>query len=231
MQTRKNPFGAALHKASNLVHRLEIEIQGTERLVSENQIPAAYELALKAAGTSEQLTLITRTLPAYTGSPHARHDIAQIISDSIPVDIGFTIEGWFCLRIPALLPKKSEGSASYIRSYLYPVMEHFFSYIQPIRYTDSVLIFRHIYDERRPEKQYRDHDNIELNMVTDIVALYVLPDDAPMKCCHFYCSASGRRDCTEVYVVPKKDFPQWLITEKTIPSDGVMLYSECPRPP
>lgn len=231
MVVRKNLFGKALQKANNLVHRLDVELQGTERLAAENQIAAAYELSLRAAETSERLTLVTRTLPAYTGSPSAQEDTTRVISDSIPVEIGFTREGWFSIRIPTLLPKKSEGSASYVRSYLYPAMKHFFSCVAPVRYEDCVLTFRHVYDENRPERQYRDHDNIEVNMVTDIVALYVLPDDAPLRCRHYYCSAAGPQDRTEVYVVPRKDFPHWLAIEKTFPPAGVKLYSECPRPP
>lgn len=50
-------------------------------------------------------------------------------------------------------------------------------------------------------------------MVSDIVAMYVMPDDAPSVCSHYECSAMGGDDHTEVYVVPRKDFPQWLSQE------------------
>ena len=40
--------------------------------------------------------------------------------------------------------------------------------------------------------------------VTDIITLYLLPDDAPAQCAHFYCSAAGSADSTEVYVVPRE---------------------------
>lgn len=72
----------------------------------------------------------------------------------------------------------------------------------------------------------RDHDNIEINMVSDIVALYVMPDDGPDVCSHFYCSAKGTDERTEVYVVPKSDFTAWLDTEKTMPDKGVKLYEQ-----
>lgn len=88
MVVRKNLFGKALQKANNLVHRLDVELQGAERLAAENQIAAAYELFLRAAETSERLTLVTRTLPAYTGSPSAQENTTRVISDSIPVEIG-----------------------------------------------------------------------------------------------------------------------------------------------
>lgn len=63
-------------------------------------------------------------------------------------------------------------------------------------------------------------------MVTDIIALYVMPDDGPEVCNHYYCSAPGNEERTEVYVVPKKEFPLWLITEKAMPEEGIMLYEE-----
>ena len=59
----------------------------------------------------------------------------------------------------------------------------------------------------------RDHDNIETNMVSDIVAMYVMPDDAPSICSHYECSVMGEDDRTEVYVVPRMDLPQWLLQE------------------
>ena len=70
----------------------------------------------------------------------------------------------------------------------------------------------------------RDHDNIETNMVTDIVAMYVLPDDHPAVCSHYYCSAAGEEERTEIYIIPKHDFPMWLVEEKTLPDKGVKLY-------
>ena len=231
MRENETPFEQSLRKASALSMRLENEISQTKKLVENGEIKIAYELALKAANTSEKLTLLARTLPAYTGCPTAKDDMELQTAENIPVDIGFTVEGWFSIRIPALLPKKSEGSATYIRSYLYPVMRHFFSYVQPVKYSNCVLIFRHIYDRNRPERQYRDHDNIEVNMVADVVALYVMQDDAPLKCCHYYCSSAGEEDRTEVYVVPKDEFPNWLVLEKTFPQTGVFLSDGYPKPP
>ena len=70
----------------------------------------------------------------------------------------------------------------------------------------------------------RDHDNIEINMVSDIVAMYVMPDDGPAVCAHYYCSAAAEQERTEVYVVPKSDFPAWLSGEAAMPDGGVKLY-------
>jgi hypothetical protein len=173
----------------------------------------AYEQALRLEETAERLVLLTRALPAYTGSGMAKRDVKNIMKLCIPVDMGFTTEGWFRLCIPALLPKKGSGSADYIRSFLYPALQEYFQKKEPVRFTDCVLVYRHVYDRERPERRMRDHDNIETNMVSDIVAMYVMPDDAPSVCSHYECSVMGEDDHTEVYVVPGTEFPQWLLQE------------------
>jgi hypothetical protein len=147
-----------------------------------------------------------------------------------PVEIGFTAEGWFCLRMPALLPKKNKGSPAYITDPLYPAMKRFWRGKPPVRYPYNTIIFRHVYDRERPERQYRDHDNIELNRVLDIAALYVMTDDSPMRCRHYYCSAPGSPERTEVYVVPRDEFILWLAREENIPEGGVKLYETVPKP-
>ena len=71
-------------------------------------------------------------------------------------------------------------------------------------------------------------DNIEINMVSDIIALYTMEDDGASLCCHYYCSAAGETERTEVYVVPEEAFIQWLKAENEMPEKGVMLYDNRP---
>ena len=80
-----------------------------------------------------------------------------------------------------------------------------------------------MYSWERPEHKYRDHDNIELNMIVDTIAVKVMIDDAPMKCRHYYCSAPGKVEQTEVYVIPRSDFKSWLDMEDAIPEGGLKI--------
>ena len=220
----ENSFIKVLDKVELAKRSLEAQMAYVRRFYQDADLQAAYDAALQLEEISEKLVLFTRRLPAYTGSPVAEAAVENCMAESIPVEIGFTVEGWFAIRIPALLPKKASGSADYVRSFLYPAMRRFFQAQPPVRYRDCVLVYRHVYSRDRPERRYRDHDNIEVNMVSDIVALYVMPDDSPKVCSHYYCSVSGADDRTEVYVVPKEDFPLWLVTERTAPDKGVKLY-------
>ena len=225
MKTRST-FQKALDKIDAKIQELHEQAFSVRRSYQDGNIKQAYESALRLEEVSERTVLLTRALPAYTGNPKARLETENLIKLSIPIEIGFTKEGWFSLRIPALLPKKDAGSADYIRSSLYLAMREFFLDSQPVRYNDCVLIYRHIYARDRPERKKRDHDNIEVNMVSDIVAMYVLPDDGPSVCSHYYCSTQGQSDRTEVYVVPQCEFAGWLENEKQMPEQGVKLYEK-----
>ena len=221
---RTTPFLEILNQVDKRTEAMQGQIELIRQLYESGGIEEAYEYALRLEESAEKNVLLTRTLPAYTGNPAAKTDVEQLIRLAIPVEIGFTEQGWFSVRIPALLPKKSNGSADYIRSFLYPAMNEFFEKSPPVSYTDCVLIYRHIYNHEYPERQRRDHDNIELNMVSDIIAMYVMPDDGPSICSHYYCTNEGTSDRTEIYVVPKRDFALWLNEEKQMPDKGVKLY-------
>ena len=57
-----------------------------------------------------------------------------------------------------------------------------------------------------------------------LITLYLLPDDAPTHCSHYYCSAAGPEDRTEVYVIPASRFPMWLEAEQADDLEEETLY-------
>jgi hypothetical protein len=222
-------FERCFNQADHRIGKINAALEEVQAHILRGDIDGAYEAAFEFADQSEKLTLLARALPAYSGHPQAKEMLEDAMLKEFPVEIGFTEEGWFCLRIPALLPRKNHGSPAYISDPLYPAMTRFWRGKPPVRYPDNVTVFRHVYDRERPERRYRDHDNTELSMVLDIVALYVMTDDSPMRCRHYYCSAPGPEDRTEVYVVPDDEFVEWLILEKLIGDEGVKLYENKPE--
>lgn len=210
---QNNSFQKVLDRVEKKAVKLWNQLRLVKDFCQGHQMQMAYEQAMRLEETAERLVLLTRVLPAYTGSDVAKLEVNNTMKLCIPVDMGFTAQGWFWLCIPALLPKKGSGSADYIRSFLYPAMQEYFHGKEPVRFADCVLVYRHVYSRDRPERRMRDHDNIETNMVSDIVAMYVMPDDAPSICSHYECSVMGEDDRTEVYVVPRMDLPQWLLQE------------------
>ena len=75
-----------------------------------------------------------------------------------------------------------------------------------------VGVFAHL-RQKRPKREWRDHDNIEINAVSDIVALFVMVDDNPHVCEHYYASKSGEKNRTEVFVLSKRDLENFRVKE------------------
>ena len=182
----------------------------TYALENKCQFEDACEETFRLEDATEKLMAMVRGLPACTGHPKAKERVNAIIAANVPVSAEYTPEGWFKLCMPALLPKKERGNANYILGYLYPAMERFVADNARRDFNNSVIIFRHIYDRDRPEKLFRDHDNIEINAVVDVLALYLLRSDSPMRLSHFYESACGEADGTEVYIVERYDYQRFL---------------------
>lgn len=203
--------------------QLDSAIRETEKLLKmlrtvgeSRDLEDALKLSVTAAKISEGVALKTRALPAHTHHPQAERMVQEAVSESVLVDIKLTEEGWFYLQMPILLPRKEKSPRSYLRGFLYPALAAFARERPPIRYRDCVMIFRHIYDRSRPEREYRDHDNIELNTVVDAIAMFFLVDDTPFECRHYYCSVVGDEESTEVFIVPQTEFGMWLSKEKNI---------------
>jgi len=175
----------------------------------------AYEQAFDFAYEAEKLTLLARVIPAYTGHPRARERMDAHIEKSIPISIELTPQGWLRMVIPALLPRKERGNQDYIQENLFPTMRRFMQSRPPFHFGKSVIVFRHVYNYERPERLLRDHDNIELNAVVNVVAFYLLRSDGPKWLEHYYCAARGETDSTEVYLVPQDDFDDFRVALKS----------------
>jgi hypothetical protein len=94
-----NSFIHLLDKIETQDRRLGMTIKNLRCLTGGKSMELAYAMALKLAEESEKLTLLTRALPAYTGNPRALRDVDAVAAESVPIEAGFTIEGWFCIRL------------------------------------------------------------------------------------------------------------------------------------
>ena len=203
-------FEKALDNVIKHIEKMRKQAEVTKFCRGLEDKTVSYTQALRLEELSEKLVLWTRTLPAYTGAANASKDVENIINKEVPVDICFTDEGWFQLTIPCLLPRKEHGSVDYIRVFLYPKMREYFDEHEPVRFNDCVIIYRFVYDKERPERRMIDHDNYEINAVTDIVAMYLLPDDSPKFCNLYYTTYRYAYDATQVFIVPRTDLARWM---------------------
>ena len=180
-----------------------------ESCIEYNDENGAYDYSLETERIAERLIFQLRNLATYSGDKEACEAVVKNIQERALVEVGYTKEGWFRLSIPALLPRKEKGNPEYVRSLIYPAMSDFFTGKQIEKFKDCTLVYLHTYDVNRPKREWRDHDNVEVNAVTDIVALFVMLDDSPHICEHYYASKSGMENRTEVFVLPKRDLEKF----------------------
>lgn len=217
-------FLLTLKRIEDMQRKMQSHIDAARLLWMSGHKEEAMERAFLLEELAEKHILKCRALPVSSRVPRAKDGLRDVVAKSVPVKMGFTEQGWFCLQIPAILPKKDSGSPDYIRGYLYPAMDRFFTGKPRCIYPDCVLCYRHVYDRSRPERRWRDHDNIEINFVSDTVALHTMDDDGANVCWHFYCTVPGAEDRTEVYVVPQEDFRFFLELLPGISDEGVELH-------
>ena len=180
-----------------------------EGCIEYNDENGAYDCSLETERIAERLIFQLRNLATYSGEKETCEAVVRNIQETALVEVGYTEEGWFRLSIPALLPRKEKGNPEYVRSLIYPAMSDFFTGKQVEKFKDCTLVYLHTYDVNRPKREWRDHDNVEVNAVTDIVALFVMLDDSPHICEHYYASKSGTENRTEVFVLPKRDLEKF----------------------
>lgn len=158
---------------------------------------------------SENLTERIRVLPIYTGSITAKEEVESIIIDELKIKINYN-EDVVHLRLNALLPKKEKERAGYIRTAVISACRDYYNRNSfDIIKEPVVIVFKHNYQDE--QRMWRDHDNIEVNVVIDALALYFLEDDTSKSCDHFYFSSLEDSDSTDVFIVKKSKFKEWLL--------------------
>ena len=162
---------------------------------------------------SENNTERIRMLPIFTGYNKAKEQVENIIIDELNISIEDNRKNdsldMIHIHLNSLLPKKEKERAGYIRASMITACDRYYKEnIFDIISEPVVIIFKHNYNSE--ERMWRDHDNIEINVVMDAIALYFLTDDTSKSCDHFYFSEYTGEDSTDIFIVKQKNFTKWL---------------------
>lgn len=163
---------------------------------------------------SENSTERVRMLPIFTGYNKAKETVENIIIDELNINIKDNRSNkddkeLIHIHLNALLPKKEKERAGYIRASLITACERYYKeHSFDIITEPVVIVFKHNYNST--ERMWRDHDNIEINVVMDAVALYFLSDDTSKSCDHFYFSDYTGEDSTDIFIIKQENFYSWL---------------------
>lgn len=139
-----------------------------------------------------------------------RTEIFKSTIDTLKIQVSITVEGYLYVRVPCTLPsKKKSPSTDLITQPLMLALSN----TPNIPFSEELqtLILCHNYNRALPETLIRDHDNYETKKITDIVAVFCMPDDSIKYCDRLYLSNPTDDPCTEIWVVPSAKLADWLI--------------------
>lgn len=176
----------------------------------------------------ERLCKVVRTIPLKLGVAKIKDkDIfnatQDAISDNWDIKIGYAEDKWLCVIIPIIAPKINGWTSDILYEPLNLSLEKFFDNKVFIDKRPMVICYRFVYGKDIPVRNYHDHDNKEIKMITDTITNLTLIDDNPKCLNHYYCTATGIDSHTDVFLVPREEFSEWLEYESTITEEGVIL--------
>lgn len=169
-------------------------------------------LSIDAAIRAESFAIRTRSLVTEITSMKKRkyltiaaeaHGISIVKNDEV-----------YTIRLPKLLPGKKQKQNKFLLEPLYAALNDYFEkngfddYIK-----DCLINISFIYSKDFPERSMMDYDNIETKQVIDAIATFFVIDDSGKYVDIYYTSRYGESECTEINIMPKSHFTEWLINQ------------------
>ncbi len=131
-------------------------------------------------------------------------------------DVRFEMEGErLHIVFPSLLPRrinnnsvKTVYTSSDIRQLYEPSFRRFFENGKHVIYSKkAAIIYTHYFSSR---KEFKDHDNFETKIITDLITGSLLLDDSPKNCAIVMDYKMGDKSHTEVDVIPFDDIKDFI---------------------
>ena len=89
-----------------------------------------------------------------------------------------------------------------------PAFSKFFSGRKHVIYSKkAVIVYTHFFSS---EREFRDHDNFETKIITDLITANMLLDDSPKHCAIFMDYKMGEQSHTEVDVMPFEELKEFI---------------------
>lgn len=181
------------------------------------------QLLMEALYTSERAAAQLRQFAAATLSPDRTRADNIHTATEMSAAVEITREGFLSLRLPVMLPKRSDEDRSrYLAGVLREALRKEYCHQLPPKFGACVLVYEHIYDLSR-SRRFVDHDNMELKHCQDVLEAAFLTNDTAALCSAFQCSHKGERDSTRIWILTPEQFPEWLSTHtdcwKTAPEN------------
>jgi hypothetical protein len=176
--------------------------------------PDNYEiLSMDAALRGEKIACRLRSL-IYSSTRIKKEEYLNSAGVIHGIEIKYD-NGIMEITLPCLLPKRTRNrSSEFLFDPFFFTLKNYADKNPLPKYKHCVVCFSHIYNRELSSRRIRDHDNIELKEILDIISTFIMEDDSGLLCDTYNVTELGDKDCTRVSIMDKDRFPNWLISHE-----------------
>ena len=205
---KKTYFDHTMERALTKARSLVDDLRFIRQLHKDGRDEVVYGFTLATIESAEEFALQVRQLGRSQKIPDSEPEIQRMVDAAYKVELGFTKDGYFCMRFPRLIPGMDGRSMLYLKKNLSVHLEKFWENRGGMRNYQHLIIFRHVYTYRHPAWERYVPADAEVDCVMRLVLKNVCHEYFAANFKHSHCCAMGEVECTEVYVVPNADFPK-----------------------
>jgi len=146
-------------------------------------------------------------------------ELLERSANNLGIVVKYDNSGIVDITIPCLIPNRKKKSKEFITAPLHAALERFVldrPQGSPFeKFTHCVICITHLYDEVLfGIGRKRDHDNIEIKGIIDVINSFLLTDDTGNLCDIYNTSKITNADFTRISIMKKDMFPQWILGTK-----------------
>lgn len=217
---RDSSLSGKLQKAQQMAEKLEKKVREAEDMSvydGKSRLPYLYlsESVMEASKISEQLTGHLRELVLDVSVDtkllwQYQKEVAKIHGIGIRYQ-----RNVICIRLPSLVPHRKSSYTDFLDRPLSAALQEWClkqtkEGAEIPKYHHAALCFVHWYQS---SAQVRDHDNLEVKHVQDILSLFFLQADDGIHLDLYHTSQNAEENATWVYLMEREHFPEWVMKQ------------------
>jgi len=203
-----------IEELADKIQQLSEKVRAFESPVLEDSFfeSKSFRLnAIRTALTGERLVKELRDVISSTMHPVYSNAYMFDAAQALGIEVTRHDNGIVEIIFPCLMPHRTKGDNGFITTPLRKVLEKFTNETSEFfMFNQCDICITHIYN-RKTRRQIRDHDNIEMKAIVDIVSAYLLRDDSGLFCNNHTYSEFGDEDKTRIEIMDCAIFPTWVL--------------------
>jgi len=194
------------------VHRLGQDVTALQYVDVAKCTDSYSQLSYEAAIRGEEIVQKLRRLVFDTANISKVEYLSQA-ADALGITIredADIVE----ITLPCLLPGRKSKSNDFISGPLFGALSQFIANRrEPFkRFEHCAICITHVYNKTlMAKRRIRDHDNMEVKGIIDVINLFLLSDDTGGLCDIFNTSEIADTDMTRIAIMKKDAFPEWVL--------------------